>query len=174
MIALDSNCVTYLLDAMESGYHPEEDDDAKLRPQRVAMLRTFLYGDTPYITATAKAEVERISDAEILRMHEMITNTLIREIGGLDGTTISQRASEFSSHHQRENDCTILAEAEAAGATSLLTFDSDFRTHLTGLSGVSILMPSDHWLSLEFEPGSPPRVRPHPSNPLSKTDWWRV
>ena len=174
MIVLDSNCVTYLLDAMATGYHPGTDDDANLRPERVAMLKTYLYSDAPYITPTAKAEVKQISDVSSLRMHEMITNALLRETGAVDAAVTSGRASEFANQHQGENDCAILAEAEAAGATALLTFDGGFRTNLTGVSPVSILTPADHWLSLEVKQGTPPRVQPHPTNPLSQSDWWRV
>jgi hypothetical protein len=59
-IGLDSNVLTYLVDAMTYGYDPGADADETLRAERVGALRVFLYIGNLFVSPTAHAEIERI------------------------------------------------------------------------------------------------------------------
>lgn len=58
-IAIDSNAITYLLEAMSPGFDPLSDS---LSNERRAMIRIALYIHKIYVPPTVKAECNRIPD----------------------------------------------------------------------------------------------------------------
>jgi len=173
MIALDSNVVTYLVEAMTTGYDPESDDDDRLRLERISAMRVFLYVGNLFVTPTVIVELRKISELESRQLHELVTLALLGELVHLDQHKVERRTQEFLSHHSKEQDCRILAEGEAGGVGRLLTFDSTLVTRLQAQTNVRIATASTFWEEWALPQGAPPRWEPVPTNPLATQDWWR-
>jgi len=165
---LDSQCYTYLIDAM-SGLNKPIDE---LAEQRIALFRTLLYRDGGlFISPTVRDEYKRIRDSARAGLHEEWT-TLFPETQPIDPSRIDARTNEFQALHRDSGDCRILAEAEDAGLSSLLSFDSKFIARLGGASAVVIQRPIDYWLSLNIPRGSKPVMAPRFDNPIAFQTWW--
>ncbi len=68
--ALDSNALTYLLDAVADGYIPDDDTEA-IRAERVAMFQIFCYFDgSLWVSPTVREEYTRITDPDKRRRHD--------------------------------------------------------------------------------------------------------
>ena len=172
-VGLDSNIVTYLAEAMATGYDPEDDPDANLAQQRIAALRVFLHVGGLYVPPTAVLEIAGIRDAAKRQYHEMVQSALLIELTDLDKSAIEHRTAAFLSLHPDEADCRILAESEAAGLSHLLTNDGRFADRLNEATEMTILTPTALWAQLDIPTGHRPRWEPAPANPLAQQEWWR-
>lgn len=167
---MDSQCLSYLIDAIEG---LDEPTDA-LADQRVALFRTYLYREGGlFITPTVKVECERIRDVDRAAIHKSWISTFFGETQPINQPRIDVRTAELEAFHHDSDDCRILAEAEDAGLTVLLSFDSAFILRLRGKTNVVLLRPLDYWLSLRIPKGSGPVTVPHHTNPLTARTWWR-
>jgi hypothetical protein len=172
-VGLDSNILSYLVEAMASGYEPNRDDDGDLREERVAALRIFLYVGNLFVTPTAHREAEMISDPVKRSYHDAIKNVLLSEIVGLDEGLIEARTKDLMNAHPREQDCRIVAESELGGLTQLLTLDTKMFSRLAEVSEVELSSASSFWTSIDLPQGAQPRWEPRADNPLADVDWWR-
>jgi hypothetical protein len=70
MVALDSNALTYLLDAVVDGYLPQSDRDS-IAPERVSMFQLFCYATHDFwVSPTVRAEYRRIADDTRRELHD--------------------------------------------------------------------------------------------------------
>ncbi len=171
--AIDSNALTYLVEAMTPGYAPSLDKSA-LAAERVAMIRTYLYTDVLFwVGPEVEKEYERIRDQNRHLLHFQTVAVLLAE-GGVDSSfAIDARARELEAFHSGVSDCRVVAESEARGCAILLTCDDALATRLASRAKLQILRPTAFWLQLDVSPGTPIKRTPSRSNPLSGVDWWR-
>ena len=169
-VAIDSNAMTYLVDAMTAGCRPS----GELAREKIALLRNYLYrDDILYISATVAAEYKRIKEERLRHYHQELADILLGEIVEMDPSEIKSRTAEYSAFHSRHNDCRILAESELGGASVLLTYDRDFMKRLRSRTRlIELLSPSEFWVQLNIPRGARPAKSPSPSNPLAKKLWW--
>lgn len=168
-VGLDSQCYTYLIDAMAGLDEPTD----TLAEQRIALFRTFLYSDNGlFILPTVLTEYKRIRNRSRIAFHEEWT-TLFGETQPIDPMRVEARSAQFLSIHDDPDDCRILAEAEDARLGTLLSFDSKFIAHLTGASPIRLLRPLEYWQSLNIPRGAKPCTLPRSDNPMASQTWWR-
>jgi hypothetical protein len=172
-ISIDSNVITYLLEAMSPGYDPLSDP---LSNERRDMIRIALYIHYKiYVLPTVKRECKRIPDMMKRLDHEgqTILNTRPWK---LDDQRVEERKNDFLLCHKKETDCRILAEAEYVKMNILLSCDKKFIKRLNlKANGVEIIRPTEYWERMDVSPGTQPKRRPYPSTPLwQKTWWWRI
>lgn len=166
---LDSQCYTYLIDLMANLGEPTDD----LAEQRVALFRSLLYRKGGlFISPTVRIEYQRIRDHSRAAFHEDMT-TLFPETQPINAPRIESRIGDFLKLHGDADDCRILAEAEDAGLSVLLSFDLKFISRLNGASQVSIMRPLDYWQSLNISKGAVTVMAPRFDNPMSLQTWWR-
>jgi hypothetical protein len=174
-VAIDSNALTYLLDAVCDGYLPCADPDPG-GPERVAMFRVFCYlTERPWVGPTVRAEYAAIVDASKREEHDRWTRYHLEdfELTG-DAESVDARAKELKNHHCHLDDCRVVAEAEAAGAEVLLTCDARMIKHLGSRTGLALMRPTAFIASLAIPPGTPPHSVPADGNPLATQTWWRI
>jgi len=174
-VAIDANALTYLIEAMDPAYDPNSDDPA-LAQERISMLRAFFYvGISFHVLPQVKSEYMCISKIDWRELHDHIKEALLTEVDwNLDPQTMLCKKNLFMSFHNKEKDCQVLAEAEAANMTTLLTRDDKFIQRLASATTVHIVYPSEFWQSQNMRAGSDPKWEPSPSNPLHGKNWWRV
>ncbi len=104
-IAIDSNALTYLLEAMEPAYDPSNDDFA-LACERLAMIRSYLYAEQCfYILPQVEAEYRRIRHEDWRTAHEELVGALLLETDWpLDSNTVACRKAEFLNLHPEEKE----------------------------------------------------------------------
>jgi predicted nucleic acid-binding protein len=172
-IAIDSNVLTYLLNASDPSYDPDA-DKSLLRKDKISILRVFLYqSELLYLLPTVETEFMRISEINVRKKHQIMAIVNFNDVLRLDNTKIRSLKKIFKKFHTKENDCQILAEAEVAGMSKLLTSDKTFIKKLKSQTNIDILTPSDYWRSLGFPHRKPPARMPHNSNPLINKTWWK-
>lgn len=170
-VALDSNCYTYLIEALEAGDAPKVTD--ALRLEKLALVRTMLYDEWGlYITPKVTEEYLRIRAPSRSALHKS-WSVLFTEVQPIDPRLILERIDVLSARHSDRDDCTVLAEAADARLKILLTYDSDFIAHLSRQTDVEVMRPSDYWERLNVPKGAKPRTFPHSTNPLGAAKWWR-
>lgn len=175
-VGVDSNLLTYLIEAYNSGFDPFSDPFPVLVPERVAALRLFLYLDVIYLLPTVCKETEGIRDRAKLKQHMEFSDILLHEISDKDLNTadVEKRVKYYYTFHPNQKDCRIVAEAELAGLDIFLTFDRKLINKLNGRTqSLRIMESSQYWNKLDIPKGTPSKWLPHPTNPLYKTDWWR-
>ena len=87
---------------------------------------------------------------------------------------MENHVNTYMSDHSRENDCRILAEAKDLDLDVLLSYDRNFVKRLSGVEkAVTLIRPSDYWVSLGIPRGATPETVPANSNPLAAESWWR-
>lgn len=170
-IGLDSQCLSYLLDAIEGIGEPKD----SLASEKKALLRSWFYKPGTFtLTETVISEVGRIRNAERREFHESFIRTLFLDYPVRDLISLQARAGQFLVTHPKPSDCRILAEAEELGLDIVLTYDHDFWKRLQGASPTTkLIKPSVYWVGLNVPSGAEPRTVPHHSNPLSQQQWWR-
>ena len=172
-IGLDSQCLSYLLDAVAGIEEPTD----ILAPEKKALLRSWFYRPGSFaftLTATVIAEVRDIRNSARRESHESFIRTLFLDYPVRDLAAIQARASQFQMTHPRPGDCRILAEAEELGLDIVLTYDHDFWKRLHGASPTTkLIKPSAYWTDLNVPRGAVPQTVPHHTNPLSSQSWWR-
>ena len=170
-VGLDSQCLSYLLDAIAGISEPSDD----LADEKIALLRSWFYKPGTFVlTETVITEVSQIRSIDRRELHESFISTLFIDYPVRDLAAVQSRALQFKASHPKLNDCRILAEAEELGLDFVLTYDQDFWKRLSNSSGITKLMkPSDYWVSLGIQKGAKPVTVPHHTNPLSEQSWWR-
>jgi len=169
-VALDSNCLSYVIDALEGIGEPED----ALAEQKVALVRLFLYTPgTLWTLPTVKREFSRISDPKRRAFHESWTNVLFGVRLLNDPGAVRRRADDLAAIHADEDDRMVLAEAEDIGFASLLSFDGTFIRRLAPHARLNLTTPSSCWLALAPPRGTTPCTVPRYDNPLAAQTWWR-
>jgi predicted nucleic acid-binding protein len=170
-IGLDSQCLSYLLDAIAGIGEPKD----SLASEKKALLRSWFYKPGTFtLTETVISEVGRIRNAERRELHESFIRTLFLDYPVRDLSSVQSRAGQFQVTHPKLSDCRILAEAEELGLDIVLTYDHDFWKRLQGASPTTkLIKPSVYWAGLNVPSGAKPMTVPHHSNPLSQQQWWR-
>ena len=71
--AVDSNTLTYLLEALRDDYDPALDRSALVQ-ERVAMVRCYFYGDCSFwVAPTAQIEYAKIKNEAWRKVHDRST-----------------------------------------------------------------------------------------------------
>lgn len=167
-VGLDSQCLSYLIEAMSVTAAPVGD----LAPQKLALFRCYLYRPGGlHVTPTVTAEWHRIRDADRLALHGSYSQTLIGETQPINQRQIDARTIALDVFHSDADDCRILAEAEDASLSVLLTFDTRFIDRLQPHTTVTLTRPTDFWASLSVPRGARPATEPRADNPLSLVSW---
>lgn len=175
LVAVDSNALTYLIEATEPGYDPARDDPTLAR-ERVSMLRIFFYADCDmWVSPTVKHEIRMIADWYRNARHDRFVGFLLLDQPvHADPERIDARVQLLLTFHPKKLDCRILAEAESMDLDALLSFDPQFVRRVRHNSRVRVVRPSEFWSSLGIAPGARPVRKPAAANPLSRVDWWRM
>ena len=123
-ITLDSQCLSFLIDALEAVARPTD----SLADQRIVLAHLYFY--TPgalWVTPTVKEEFERIKDAARRDSHQSWTSALFGVRAVNDPAAVECQAAYLEQFHAgKRNDCTVLAEAEDIGFAALLSYDHKF------------------------------------------------
>jgi predicted nucleic acid-binding protein len=170
-VAVDSQCLTYLIDALEGISRPTDE----LTPQRIALATCFFYRQDCFrYTRTVEDEVRRMKEprrTNHLRWMEIhFAPTLPHDEHRMLGA-----AHAFTHYHPPFRDCRILAECHQGHLDALVTFDLTFKKRLGPVSGpVRLLTPMEFLSSLELCVGDEPARLPHSSNPMIDDQWWRT
>jgi hypothetical protein len=174
--ALDSNALTYLLDAIAVDDYDPALDASPLAKERLAMAWCLFHGNcSPWIPPTARDEYQRIRSEEKRDVHRRWTQYHLQDKDlNVPDHRIKQRVAELLPHHRKALDCRVLAETEFACLKTLLTVDQDLRARLQPHTSVSILLPSEFWKGLGVTAESASGIRPAPDNPLYGKAWWRL
>src|SRR5262245_28279685 len=170
-VGLDSQCLSYLLDAIAGISEPTD----LLAEEKKALLRSWFYKPGTFIlTETVISEVSRIRNVDRRELHERFISTLFLDYSVQDLAVVQARAAEFETYHPNLGDCRILAEAEELSLDFVLTYDHEFWKRLSKVPGTTKLMkPLAYWTSCGIPKGANPVTVPHPTNPLSVQSWWR-
>lgn len=171
-VAIDSNCLTYIVDAMYSLERPVDN----LSDQKIALLRTYLYRDILCISATVQSEYRNIKDAFDKERHEAISSIVLGDVPEFDPNVIDDRFyfyTEFHKGKKNKMDCRILAESELGGCGYLLTYDFNYLSRLKEKTKtISMTTPVEFWSLLNVPKGTNPVRTPSTTNPLSNQTWW--
>jgi predicted nucleic acid-binding protein len=169
-ICIDSNCLTYVVEAM---WRIEEPTDAQA-PEKVALLRAFLYlPGTLWTVPTVEREAEAMRDEERKARHRALVSVLfgVRQIQRPGA--VERRARDLQAWHSDLNDCLVVAEAEDVECNVLLSFDKRLVTRLAAHTRLKLATPSEFWSALAIPRGAKPRTVPDATNPLAAQTWWR-
>jgi hypothetical protein len=171
-VGLDSQCLTYLVDAMNG----IEEPTGLLADEHKSLIRIFFYtSETFYATETVLEEIAKIKQADRNALHDIFVAALILETTVTDPTGVEKRAHYFQKLHPEACDCKILAEAEDLKLHTLLSCDKNFLDRLHSASNrVQLMKPSEYLNSLNIPPGSTPIFTPRLTNPLSNQSWWKL
>jgi hypothetical protein len=174
MVALDSNAMTYWIDALGSTSGPPAEPCGF---EKLALARIFFYLPKEsgfHYTPTVQSEFQAIRDRA--RRDDHLSWALVH-ISGVrplpDPSAVETRAAELMPFHRRGKDCRIVAECELTEIITLLTCDTDLLKKLRAKSRVALSLPSEYWERMAVPKGTVPTWAPHPTNPLSKLTWWR-
>lgn len=171
-VALDTQCFSYLLDAIAGIEEPTD----VLAEERKALVRSWFYmPGTFYLSQTVVAECEQIRQAERREFHASFVRALLfLNLPVHDTATVNARTEKLLCFHAKRNDCRVLAEEEDLQLKHLLTYDRLFLQRLGPISkAVVIKTPVAYWESLCIPKGARPKTVPHETNPLSQQSWWR-
>jgi hypothetical protein len=174
--AVDSNCLTYLVEAIGVQDYDPALDSSDLACERLAMARCYFYGFCSFwVPPTAQKEYERIKSVEWRETHSRWTRYLLqdKELATPEEELV-KRTEELFRHHAAVNDCRMLAEVEFSGLPVLLSCDVDLRGRLQAHTVVAILRPAEFWKSLDIAANAHPMVAPAPGNPLRNKTWWHL
>jgi hypothetical protein len=176
MVALDSNAMTYFIEAMNSVHAAPAGPQAGAKK---ALARIFFYLPREscfHYTPTVQLEYQRIKNALKKDDHRSWAMTHISPVmPPPDPVKLATRVAQLLAYHKKEMDCTVLAECELCEIKTLLTIDRDF-LKLLGPKAlrVKITTPEDYWRQLGIPAGTRPNCIPTADNPLSGTSWWRA
>jgi hypothetical protein len=172
MVAIDSNCLTYLASVMNDVNEPSD----SLADEKTALFRILVYASPVYYNSTVRTEYDNISDERKKVLDENEAAICFRPIlFGLQ--LIDNIAEEYNTYHKGERylrDCMILAEAELTKANVLLTYDTEFYENLHSHSPyVKLMKPSECWDLLSISHGAEPVYRPKSIDSTANEVWWR-
>ena len=174
--ALDSNALTYLLDAIAAEDYDPSLDDSPLVKERLAMAWCLFHGNcSPWVPPTVRVEYQRIKSHDKRDTHRRWTQYHLQDQDlRVPDEVIEQRVAALLPHHGKLQDCHVLAETECARLDTLLTVDEDMRLRLQPHTSVDILRPSEFWKRLGVTRESAQGLRPAPGNPLHGKTWWQL
>jgi len=169
-IGVDSQCLSYVIDAFSGISMPTD----TLAPQRIALVRIFFYlPGTLWVTPTVTNECALIRNVSRAELHASFIRVLFGELPLRNLSRVEARKAFLAQYHLGTNDCAIVAEAEDAGHSVFLSFDSTLRRRLSPYTSVQLLEPAQCWDALSIPHGAKPDKVPHPTNPLAPEAWWR-
>lgn len=174
--ALDSNALTYLVNAIFVGGYNPADDTSGLADERVAMARLFMYGDCGlWVPLIVRAETESIPPGRFRDVQNRTTwYQLLDNDSHVSKSAIEKRVNELLQYHTGFNDCRVAAETEAMDLDYLITRDDKFRRQLQPHTKLRIVRPTELWDSLGIDCAPERAIVPARDNPLSACDWWRL
>ncbi len=170
---LDTMILSYLAEAMAGDYDPKRDPDVKLREERVAAFRLFLWCRVG-VGKTAVEQAMRTLDAGHRRRLQQLVMVQLPELQVPDEALgwADSRTRVLTAFHSDSEDCRILAEAEALRARCVVTFDLRMQKRLGPHSQVGLLGAAMYWRDLAIPRGTPPNLRPAWGNSIGGDDWW--
>jgi len=169
-IGIDSNCLSYLINAASS----EARAETATSEEGVALVRIWFYGtERLHVTETVAAECSEIKDPGKKAIHAAFTSQTYWGVPVINAEAVRKRADALKQLHRGSGDRFALAEAEDAELSILLTYDKAF-LKLDGLSNSTVCLakPSDYWRKLNLPRGAKPIVQPAFGNPLEIHRWW--
>lgn len=171
MIGIDSQCLSYLIDAIQDVNKPSD----HLASEKIALFRIYLYEPgTFFVTPTVIEECAAIRNKTRKELHDMFIGVFFDDAQVQNMEKIEARTNEFKHYHSGANDCRILAEAEESELIAIISYDYDFLNRLGGVSpSVKIYRPTEYWTGLDIEKGSKPDKIPSRSNPIEQQKWWK-
>ena len=150
IVAVDSHIATYFVRA-ERDSRPQSND---LEREYKAVYEIALtYGF--WLLPKVEEELQKIPNAADRLQHDQSLIQLFRITNLRESSQIESRTKELLNWHNDENDCRILAEAEALEANILLTFDGDFQKRLNPHARIKLVKPSQ----LKIPAGTPHKFR---------------
>jgi hypothetical protein len=170
-IALDSNCVSYLIDACNGQINKE----FKHAVEGEALVRIWYYlAQRYYISERVLLECGRIRDEPRREIHKAFSLPTYFGSAMKDLAAVQKRADDLLLYHPKDGDCLVLAEAEDMEADTLLCCDNDFIKKLSPVSEmVRIMRPTEYWQEASVPKGAIPKIVPEASNPLHSNTFWR-
>ena len=174
-VAIDNNIFRYFLEAIEPKLINHSEDDNKKDPQRLAMLRCFLYSPPYYVPPSVETEYLKTKKMDLKDFFISSHQVLLLDINPPPCVDkINELKKIYMEKHHKEMDCQILSEAEAGDFSTFLTFDEDFYKRLKD-STIKIMYPTEYLETLNIQKGTAPMLTPAQSNPLfNKQNWWRI
>jgi predicted nucleic acid-binding protein len=173
-VAIDSNMLTNLHDALSPAFDPNGRANFNLVEQKVALVRTVFYWDgTLKIVPTVSVEYQRIQDTARRQSHDAFAMVLFDEIVELELKEVERLKNYYLEFHSDVDDCQIVAEAEAAQLDILITYDADLRLHLGAkLHKLRLMDAQEFWQGLQIPKGASPKILPKQGNPVREKTWW--
>jgi hypothetical protein len=174
--AVDSNALTYLVNAIGVESYDPAQDSSGLADERIAMSRLFMYGDCRlWVPPVVRIETADIPAGELRDAQNRMTwYQLLDHDSGVSEAVIQQRVEQLLQHHNAVNDCRVVAETEAMELSYVVTRDDKLHRRLQTHTPVQIVRPSELWTSLDIRCAPPHAMVPAPDNPLSAHHWWRL
>ncbi|MEM7747650.1 MAG: type II toxin-antitoxin system VapC family toxin [Pseudomonadota bacterium] len=175
-VALDSNAMSYLIEALGSFSGPPTGNTAA---EKIALARCFLYRqpETVFcITPTVSAEFSKIPDQERLSEHANWALLHLQVLPKPSSTAdLIFRTNTLNAFHSDVDDCRIVAECEALDVNMLLTSDRKFCNAMNRVgTTVGVLSGQQYWNEMAVSPGETPMMELHPDSPLNTATWWKV
>ena len=175
-ISLDTNALTFFVNAISVGYDPSVDSPDVAR-EKIAIIKIFFYtGDLFFIVPTVEKEYNNIKDVVFKDDHSEVHSVLMNDyLATPNKNDVKDRQDYYFGFHGKREDCRILAEAELAGYDVLLTYDKKLINRVKGKTiSILLLMPSEYLAMLNIPSGARPVWAPHKTNPLSRKSWWLI
>jgi hypothetical protein len=175
-VAIAVQVLLYLLEAVCDGLLP----DAAAEPnaaERLATFRVFCYSPCAlWVPPTVRAKYALVTDPATRARHDEWASLHLEEdvAPGADEAELAARADALGIHHDDVEGCRVVAEAEAVGVDVLMTSDEGLIRSLRAHTALSLLKPSEFFLSLGIPPGTEPPWLPPPGNPLRDATSWRI
>jgi hypothetical protein len=171
MISIDSNILTYLVEASDPDFKPE----AEPNKEKVAALKILLYKGDFVVTPEVAIEYNRIKNNFKKMEHFGFCSALISELTPSNQQLRITAFEKAFAIHKAESDCRIFADTLALGISTLLCNDGIFQKKLAPLSpDLKIHKPSELINFLNIARGSRPIIEPEFSNPLFGKTFWRI
>jgi hypothetical protein len=177
-VGIDSNALTYLIQATEPEYNPSNDEIVNAE-EKIAMVRLFFYIENPFfVPPTVKEEYQKINNPGWRIEHDDIcSHMLLDPKWELDESVVKIKEDFFYPFHKKKNDCRILAECDVGDKRwgpldILVSADGDFVNRLAiKTKYVCLMKPSEYWESLKIPTGTKPIRSPRYDNPLFREIW---
>jgi hypothetical protein len=169
-VAVDGNCVTYLVDALKAIVEPTD----SLSSERKALAWLLFQGTASLCTVPANQK-EVAAIAEELKRSEHLSwlSSHISTCQTHDEEQVIAQTNAYLPFHRKVTDCRAVAEASSAGCVAYLTKDRDLIGRLAPLAKpMLVALPSEYWASLAVPHGTA-RWQPDASGPLASQSWLR-
>jgi hypothetical protein len=162
MIALDSNAMTYWIDAMSSVQGLPSNPCSS---EKLALVRIFFWMPQEccfHYTPAIEAEYHAIKDQAKPDDHLDWVLKMVSPVRPLPGpAVVEQRTSELLRHHKGEKDCRIVAESELTEIITLLACDGDLLKNLRDKTSIQIRRLSEYWKQMGVPRGTRSTLASH-------------